>query len=172
MPISSSSIYFDRLQPGGRRKIAFFMTDDLGVDYIIHKGRVPSGYDEVAGLAAAVNQQNNNLASLEAENAIDRVEAGEDSLTVANAAHHGTYQRIAKKLHRYALREESLYPMLHIETLVEDIKTTYSGDAPGRRTFLNFNINQMQNFNKKYNAAINSKADLILADIQEDVNDG
>jgi len=166
MPIVSQSILKDQAQADGRRIIIFLFTDDLGNDIIFHRGRVPSDFDADAELLAYVDKMDNILISIELENAISKVESGEDSLTVTNAFHHSTQKETAKKLIRYMIKIKSVYFVLAMESLVEYIKTNYNNGQI--LTFLDITSDQLITLNSKYNSIITNKTDILAADIQED----
>lgn len=165
MAIISSDILRDLASKDGRRKLIIKLVDSEGDTHILFR-KVLSDYDEAAGLVVIASDYEVALAESEAEEAISRVDNGEDALSVVDDFKHSSKKEIAKKLIRYMMRSRSVYVAISMEPLIEYLKSNYTNTQLS--AFLDITSDQLVKLNSKYNSVIAQKTMLQAVDVQED----
>ena len=165
MTIVSSRIVEDAAQKDGRRYLRYGHTDHNSKEHVTHVRLVAAAF--VADPDADAPRQATALDESERGEAISRVESGEDALTVVNSFDHSTQKELAKALIYEMVRRRDPYFVLLMEPLIEWIKANFTNVQI--RNFLDITASQLTTLNTKYNAIIASKADLLAADIQDEL---
>ena len=164
MSIVSSRVVEDAAQKDGRRYLRYGHTDHNGLEHVTHVRLVPADFNADPDGDAA--RQELSLDTSERQQAISRIEVGEDSLAVVNSFDHSTQKELAKALIYEMVRRRDPYFVLLLEPLIEWIKANFS--AAQIQSFLDITSAQLTILNNKYNAIIAIKADLLLADIEKE----
>lgn len=164
MSIVSSRVVEDAAQKDGRRYLRYGHTDHNGVEHVTHVRLVPA--DFIADADGDAARQELFLDEVERQQAISRIEGGEDSLAVVNSFDHSTQKELAKSLVYEMVRRRDPYFVLLLEPLIEWIKASFT--AAQIRNFLDITSAQLTTMNNKYNLIITNKADLLAADIQDE----
>ncbi len=164
MSIVSSRIIEDAAQKDGRRYLRYGHTDHNGKEHVTHVRLVAAAF--VADAASDAPRQEQELSRLEAQNAISRVEDGEDPVDVINDAEHAISNQIAIALIYDMVRDRDPYKILTLESLFDFMRDTMT--AVQIRSYLNITAVQFAWLNSRYNRIIAHKADIRAADVQED----
>lgn len=161
MPIVSSETIADaHTQADGRRYITHYFTDHLGVTHKLGPKKDNALGDAAAReivytaeRAAIIPNIELKLDESEQQNAISRVENGEDALVVANNFKHSTQKKIAKKLIYWMMRERDPQIVIWLEPLITYINTSLTDTQI--KSFLDITQVQLNKIREKAKQILN-----------------
>lgn len=170
MPVTSQQIISDRSYGPTQRKLRYRYTFSTGEVYNLGPIFVLSDFDADADLLARIPAIEDKYASNEDSLIIPAVEDGGDPVTLVLDPTHSTSKRLAKALIYWMIRERDPYIVLLLEPLIVYLQANYTNQQ--LLNFLDLTAAQGQKMNNKINAILNSKADLLTADLNRDELNG
>lgn len=157
MAIISSEVA--SLSPSGSRVyVVYRFTDHVAGTHDVNR-LVPATTDHAQALIDLTPIVALRIIEQEVNTAQARVEAGEDSLVVVDNPVHSTSKRLAKALLFWMMRERDPYIVLLLESLILDIRATYTLQQVAN--FLDLTSEQVTRLNTRIDQILNNKADLL-----------